>query len=216
MSSMLAKLVNFCKSFDSRLKSVEKSLAEVAEATSQLRNVLAEPSGFITTNAVVQEGLSELQRGLKHPVQVGLEEAKVNVQFAQAFYLTSSPQLKGKLHEFLSENELITLQRSIELFKEAESLTDESGRRLADAKAEYSEAKKNIEGAIERQASFTFSRVVDRMHKQLSDLERKADYVAVAEQEVKDALKKCESFMAKHGNTIKTSTPVNNKKIYSP
>lgn len=213
---MIDKLVAVCESFDKRLNAIENSLTKIAEATSELRNVLAEPSGFITTNAVVQEGMADLRNTLKHPVQLGLEEAKVTVQFAQAFYLTSSPNLKDKLHEFLSENELVTLLRTVETYRKAEGILGLAEKRAADAETQYQQAKKNIEGAIERHAAHTFSRVVDRMHQQLSDLSVKKDFVAQATEKLETALSKCQAFMAKHSNDLKANTRISNSRIYSP
>ncbi len=201
---LLAKIVDYLLSFDKRLKAVEETQYEIANLVSEIRNAVSAPDGFIVTNGVVQKGAEDLAQSLKHPVQMQLTEATIEVQFAQAFYMTASPDLKDKLHEFMSENELRSLHETVGIYKKAEQLLEQ-----------FEQAKKDLDGSIERQAAFTFRRVVERMQQQLTNLEIKKDFVQEAEKKLKVALDKVEQTVAKASNKLKLHQP-NSGRISTP
>lgn len=213
---ILSKIVRFLTGFDARLKAVEDLQTEMAEAISQVRNSVSTPDGFIVTSGRAKpQNVEELKETLKFPIQMQLEEATIDLQFSQAFYLTASPNLKEKLHEFLSENELATLLESVRIYKEAERILGDAEQRAREIEEHYEQAKKDLDGSIERQAAHTFSRVVDRMNLQLTNLQRKQDYVEDAEHKLKSALDKVEQTVAKASNKLKLHQ-TNRSRISTP
>lgn len=212
---MIEKLVAFCESFDERLKAVEATQNEMAKAISEVRNVLAEPSGFITTRGVVQKGTEEIKDLLKHPVQTSLEEARIELQFTQAFYLTANPNLKDKLHEFLSENELATLLQTVKTYEKAESLLGDAERRQEEAVRKFTETREELIRRVELATQQSTRKAVERIERTLNSLVVQKDFVEEAKAKLTEALGKCEAFMAKHGNVLKSQAPVK-RGIYSP
>ena len=212
---ILAKIVDYLLSFDKRLKAVEETQYEIANLVSEIRNAVSAPDGFIVTNGVVQKGAEDLAQSLKHPVQMQLTEATIEVQFAQAFYMTASPDLKDKLHEFMSENELRSLHETVGIYKKAEQLLGDAERRARESEEQFEQAKKDLDGSIERQAAFTLRRVVERMQQQLTNLEIKKDFVQEAEEKLKVALDKVEQTVAKASNKLKLHQP-NSGRISTP